>query len=80
LLYKTFVKEVSADRQLYDKISSNLERAWILTRGAKNARILNSSFNSNQIYSILSSASNSDDLSPALLKVWPNSYEFVNAS
>jgi hypothetical protein len=27
LLYKTFVKEVSADRQLYDKISSNLERA-----------------------------------------------------
>jgi hypothetical protein len=27
LLYKTFIQEVAPDRQLYDKISSNLERA-----------------------------------------------------
>jgi hypothetical protein len=79
-LYKTFVQEVSQDRLLYDKISGNLERAGILTRGAKNARILNTSFSRNQVYTILSSASDSDNLPPALLKVWANSYEFINAS
>jgi hypothetical protein len=77
LLYKTFIQEVSQDRQLYDKLSSNLERAWILTRWEKNARILNSSFNSNQIYSILSSASDSDLICDWIIKVWESSYEFI---
>lgn len=79
LLYKTFVQEVSPDRRLYDKLSNNLERAWVLIRGAKNSRILNSLFNEDQIYNILTSATNSDDLSPALLQVGPNSYEFFKS-
>lgn len=79
LLYKTFVQEIASDRQLYDKISSNLEKAGVLIRGDKNAKILNSLFNDDQIYKILTSATDSDNLSPALLQVWPNSYEFIKA-
>jgi hypothetical protein len=68
-LYKTFVQEIASDRQLYDKISSNLEKAGVLIRGDKNAKILNSLFNDDQIYKILTSATDSDNLSPALLQV-----------
>jgi hypothetical protein len=46
-----------------------LERAGILVRGEKNARVINSLFNDDQIYNILISSSDSDDLPPALLKV-----------
>ena len=78
LLYKTFTQNIASDRLLYDKISNNLERAWILIRWAKNSKILNNSFSINQISSILNSTNNSDKLSSALLQVGEGSYKLLD--
>lgn len=77
LKYEIFNRYISSERNLYSKLTGNLERVGILTRGEKNSKILNSVFNEEQIYSILCSASDSDSLSPTLQQTWECSYEVV---
>lgn len=75
---KIFLQDISSDKEVYKKLGDNLEKTGILTRWQKNARILNNQYTANQIFSILNSASNSDQLSPGLIQISEGSYRFIN--
>ena len=75
---KIFLQNISSDKAVYKILWDNLERAGILIRWQKNARILNNQYTANQVFSILTSTANSDKLSPGLIKISEHSYKFAN--
>lgn len=75
---KKFFEYISKDKEVYKKLGDNLERAGILIRWQKNARILNNQYTAEQIMNVLNSKSDSSLLHHGLVKVSENSYNFIN--
>lgn len=72
-----FFEYISTDKDQFKKLWDNLERAGILIRWQKNARILNNQYTAKQILDILNSKSDSDRLHSGLLKISENSYKLI---
>lgn len=77
---KKFFEYVSTDKDQFKKLGDNLERAGILIRWQKNARVLNNQYTAKQVLDILDSRQDSDQLHSWLIKVSENSYKLIKHS
>ena len=73
-----FLDRFHVSKDVLKKLWDNLEKLGILTRGNKNARIISSLFDSEEVFQILEKYPDSSALSAPLLQTSENSYSFVS--